>query len=122
MPGQYDIEMILLDFDVAQRRIERTGGIIGTTSPGCKFVRIDAMADTHANTIIRGEVGPASTPGEVYHRRKSLTRVGDQGSGEAGKFMSINEMFKSALVYRILNYRHGARCGRPADACATHGH
>lgn len=100
MPGQYDIEMILLDFDVAQRRIERTGGIIGTTSPGCKFVRIDAMADTHANTIIRGEVGPASTPGEVYHRRKSLTQSGgDQGSGEAGKFMSINEMFKYFEVY-----------------------
>jgi hypothetical protein len=97
LPGTFDIEMVLIDFDVMQRRIERAGGIIGTADSSSKFVQINGANHTvwGNNRIIEDfDLDP-----DTETLRKNLQTSGDAYVKKVNRWISINDMFKYFEIY-----------------------
>lgn len=88
-PGWYDIELVLMDFNVMQKRIERSGGVIGTAESSGRFIKDIA----HGGHL----------PRDLDELRDNLYNVGDAESQRLERYISLNEIFKYFDMYPDLD-------------------
>ncbi len=100
-PGVYDIEMVLLDFDTMQKKVERTGGIIGTADTSCRYMSIDSISSISANSLMRKKLGLSNDTATASDRRADIIAMGskDAYAASARKFVTINEAFSFFELY-----------------------
>ena len=112
LPGVYDIEIIMIDFDVMQRRIERTGGIIGTADSTMRYLQIGSMDENSANEPLKELIRPQNHNESVEYMhqandgrrsadelRRDIYIAHDGGKRSQYRYISINNMFKYFELY-----------------------
>lgn len=87
-PNVYEVSMVMIDFNTTQKRLERTGGIIGTADTSNRFVQLDSVMDgTRASEELKA----------------NIHSVTDSEGKKIGRWISINDLFKYFEVYPDLD-------------------
>ncbi len=88
LPGVYDIEIIMIDFNLDQRKMERSGGIVGTADSSIRYIEFDSVPE---NTRMGKEL------------RSNLKLKRNQSNENLRDFMAIRDVLKHFEVYPDLD-------------------